>query len=130
MCIRDSTGTDYLIYMLGFLPGFAYLGGLDKRIETPRLETPRTKIPAGSVGIGGNQTGIYPLASPGGWRLIGKTPVLPFDKRRKDTILYKSGEYIRFKRIDKETFDTIEKEVEEGKYINTIIKEAVRHGRS
>ena len=128
--ISIHTGTDYLIYMLGFLPGFAYLGGLDKRIETPRLETPRTKIPAGSVGIGGNQTGIYPLASPGGWRLIGKTPVLPFDKRRKDPILYKSGEYIRFKRIDKETFDKIEKEVEEGKYIHKIIKEAVRNGRS
>ncbi len=65
---------DYLIDMLGFLPGFAYLGGLDPRLHTPRLSIPRTEIPAGSVGIGGAQTGIYPLASPGGWQIIGRSP--------------------------------------------------------
>lgn len=77
--IDIHTGRDYLIFMLGFLPGFAYLGDMDKRLHTPRLSNPRTSIPAGSVGIGGEQTGIYPLASPGGWQLIGRTPVKPYD---------------------------------------------------
>ena len=84
--IKIHSGTDYLIYMLGFLPGFAYLGGLDDRIKTPRLQNPRTKIHAGAVGIGGEQTGIYPLSSPGGWRLIGTTPVKPYDPERDDTL--------------------------------------------
>lgn len=121
--VNIHTGTDYLIYMIGFLPGFAYLGGLDKRIETPRLDSPRTKIPAGSVGIGGNQTGIYPLASPGGWRLIGKTPLLPFAPEREEPILYKSGEYIRFEKITREEFDRIDGLVKSGKYEHRIIKE-------
>ena len=73
--IDIHSSEDYLIYMLGFLPGFSYLGGLDERIHTPRLANPRIKIPAGSVGIGGSQTGIYPLDSPGGWQLLGLTPV-------------------------------------------------------
>lgn len=122
--VNIHTSSDYLIYMLGFLPGFAYLGGLDKRIETPRLESPRTKIPAGSVGIGGNQTGIYPIASPGGWRLIGRTPMLPFDEKREEPILYKSGEYIRFVKIDRAEFDRIENEVKNGCYEHKIIREA------
>ncbi len=73
--IRIHTGSDYLIYMLGFLPGFCYLGGLDERIHTPRLANPRVKIPAGSAGIGGSSTGIYPMDSPGGWQLMGLTPI-------------------------------------------------------
>lgn len=77
--IRLHAGRDYPIYMLGFLPGFPYLGGLDERLFTPRLPTPRTAIPAGSVGIGGEQTGVYPIASPGGWQLIGRTPLKLFD---------------------------------------------------
>ncbi len=77
--IALHTGRDYRIYMLGFLPGFPYLGGLDERLFTPRLGTPRTAIPAGAVGIGGEQTGIYPIASPGGWQLIGRTPRKLFD---------------------------------------------------
>ena len=105
--IRLHTSRDYLIYMLGFLPGFPYLGGMDERIEAPRLETPRTLIPAGAVGIGGKQTGIYPLASPGGWRLIGRTPIKVYDPDREEPILYKSGDYIRFYPITEEEYKDI-----------------------
>ncbi len=94
--IRIHSSTDYLIYMLGFLPGFPYLGGMDPRIEAARLDSPRTAIPEGAVGIGGKQTGIYPLASPGGWRLIGRTPVKVYDPSREQPILYRAGDYIRF----------------------------------
>lgn len=106
--IGIHSSADYLIYMLGFLPGFPYLGGMDKRIEAPRLETPRTVIPAGSVGIGGKQTGIYPLASPGGWRLIGRTPVKIYDPERSEPTLYKAGDYIRFFPITAEEFVRME----------------------
>ena len=119
--IKIHSGTDYLIYMLGFLPGFAYLGGLDDRIKTPRLQNPRTKIHAGAVGIGGEQTGIYPLSSPGGWRLIGTTPVKPYDPERDEPILYSAGDYIRFVPIDKETFDDISAKVQNGTYECRII---------
>ena len=76
--VAIHSGGTYLVYMLGFLPGFAYMGGMDGRIATPRLTSPRAKIPAGSVGIAGGQTGIYPLSSPSGWQLIGRTPVKMF----------------------------------------------------
>lgn len=115
--IKIHTGTDYLIYMLGFLPGFAYLGGLDKRIETPRLESPRVEIPSGSVGIGGAQTGIYPVSSPGGWQLIGKTPIKVYDAKREKPILYNAGDYIRFVRISTEEYKQIQAEVENGSYV-------------
>jgi KipI family sensor histidine kinase inhibitor len=95
----------YRIYMLGFLPGFPYLGGLDPALETPRLETPRTKIPAGSVGIGGAQTGIYPLESPGGWRIIGRTPLKPYDPDRAEPFLYRAGDSIRFYPIRRDEYD-------------------------
>lgn len=124
--IDIHTSRDYPIYMLGFLPGFPYLGNMDARITAPRLETPRVKIPRGSVGIGGNQTGIYPSDSPGGWRLIGKTPVRVYDERKTDPILYRAGDYIRFVKISKEDFLRIDSECEKGTY--TAEREEVRRG--
>ncbi len=114
--IDIHSSRDYLIYMLGFLPGFCYLGGLDERIHTPRLANPRLKIREGSVGIGGNATGIYPMDSPGGWQLMGLTPVKTFDPSREVPILLNAGEYIRFIPIDEAEFKRIRAEVEAGTY--------------
>lgn len=114
--IQIHSSVNYKIYMLGFLPGFVYLGGLDPRIETPRLKTPRVKIEAGSVGIGGNQTGVYPVASPGGWRLIGNTPVKFYDPESKEPFLCQAGEYIHFVPVTYEEYRHIEQLVAAGKY--------------
>lgn len=114
--INIHAGTDYKIYMLGFLPGFVYLGGMDERIAAPRLESPRVSIPAGSVGIGGKQTGVYPIASPGGWRLIGTTPVKFYDPQAKKPILCNAGEYIRFQPISKEEYQSIESKIKAGEW--------------
>lgn len=122
--IEIHSSTDYLIYMLGFLPGFAYLGEMDKRLATPRLDSPRVEISRGAVGIGGEQTGIYPVASPGGWQLIGRTPVLVYDRERENPILYKSGDYIRFVPISRNEYFEIEKAVQGGTY--TVQTEEVR----
>ena len=114
--IKIHSGSDYLIYMLGFLPGFPYLGGLDERIHIPRLASPRIKIPAGSVGIGGAQTGIYPLDSPGGWQLLGQTPVKTYDPERETPILFEAGDYIRFVPVSEKEFLEIEKQVKANEY--------------
>lgn len=104
--VKLHSGRDYRIYMLGFLPGFPYLGGLDERLFTPRLGTPRTAIPAGSVGIGGEQTGIYPIASPGGWQLIGRTPLRLFDPDA-GALPYAAGDSIRFVPITPQEYAAI-----------------------
>jgi inhibitor of KinA len=100
----------YLVYFLGFVPGFAYLGGLPDELVTPRLATPRRKVPAGSVGIAGNQTGVYPFATPGGWRLIGRTPVAMFRADREELSLLSIGDRVRFAPISPERFAALEKE--------------------
>lgn len=114
--IARHSGRDYLIYMLGFLPGFAYLGGMDEALATPRLDSPRSEIFEGAVGIGGEQTGIYPVASPGGWQLIGKTPVKVYDKERENPILYSSGDYIRFVPVSLAEYDQIKSQINTGTY--------------
>lgn len=114
--IKIHTGTDYLVYMLGFAPGFTYLGGMDERIATPRLKSPRLKIAAGSVGIAGSQTGMYPSDSPGGWQLIGRTPLKLYDENSEPPVFVNSGDYIRYISIDEDEYNRIKKEVEESKY--------------
>ena len=114
--IKLHSEPEYLIYMLGFTPGFTYLGGLNDAIETPRLKTPRVKIPAGSVGIAGKQTGVYPIDSPGGWQLIGRTPVKMYDPDREVPILPQAGQYIKFKAVSQAEYDKIAEEVAKGTY--------------
>ncbi len=95
---------DYKVYMIGFAPGFPYLGGLDAKIATPRKETPRAAIPAGSVGIAGLQTGIYPLETPGGWQLIGRTPERLFDPEREKPAMLQAGDQVKFVSITEAEF--------------------------
>jgi KipI family sensor histidine kinase inhibitor len=94
--IRLHTENVYRVYMLGFLPGFAYLGSVDPRIAMPRLGTPRLRVPAGSVGIAGAQTGIYPSEMPGGWRIIGRTSIKLFDPTRDEPSMLKAGDRVKF----------------------------------
>jgi inhibitor of KinA len=111
--IAIHTSVDYHIYMIGFAPGFCYLGGLDRRLHTPRRKTPRTLLPAGSVGIAESQTGMYPQDSPGGWQIIGRTPLRLFAPWREEPFLYQAGDRVRFVSITEEQFRRInEKEWE------------------
>lgn len=114
--IKIHTSEEYLIYMIGFIAGFPYLGGMSKEIATPRLKSPRVKIEGGSVGIAGEQTGIYPVASPGGWQLIGRTPLKLYDADRERPVLLEAGQYIKFAAVTEEEYKKIEKEVEDGTY--------------
>jgi len=94
--VAIHSGAEYLVYFLGFSPGFPYLGGLPESIAAPRLETPRKRVPAGSVAIGGRQTGVYPMASPGGWRIIGRTPLRLFTPNADPPVLLRMGDRVRF----------------------------------
>lgn len=114
--IEIHTATAYPIYMIGFMPGFSYLGGVSEKIATPRLTTPRTRVPAGSVGIAGTQTGIYPSDSPGGWQIIGRSPVKFFDPKREPPSLLRAGNYLTFFSIKVDEFDRINEEVARGTY--------------
>lgn len=99
----------YDVRCVGFTPGFPFLGGLPAKLATPRREKPRTLVPAGAVGIGGAQTGIYPLPSPGGWNIIGRTPLLLFDVARDPAALLRAGDRVRFVSISREEFDKWDK---------------------
>ena len=103
--VRLHTSAIYRVFMLGFVPGFAYLGIVDDRIAMARRSTPRVRVPLGSVGIAGVQTGIYPAETPGGWQLIGRTPLKPFDPSRASPFLMKAGDAVQFYPIDRREYD-------------------------
>lgn len=115
--IALHTSKPYLVYMLGFIPGFPYLGGMPERLSTPRLEKPRVKIPAGSVGIAGGQTGFYPLESPGGWRIIGRTPFQGYPLGKDEAPLFSAGDSLLFRRIGAAEYLRIREELEAGTYV-------------
>lgn len=118
--ISIHSAASYLVYFIGFTPGFPFMGGMSKRIATPRLENPRISIPSGSVGIANNQTGIYPVESPGGWRLIGQTPIRLYDWQANQPFLLHAGDKVTFKEIQIDEFNEIKEQVEDGKYIPVI----------
>ena len=103
---RHQSG-NYLVYFLGFSPGFPYIGGMDQDLKTPRLQTPRKRVPQGSVAIAGGQTGIYPFSSPGGWNLIGRTPLEIFNRSNPKNSLIQMGDRVQFKSISKDEFDQL-----------------------
>ena len=105
-CSREEvvalhTARTYRVYMVGFIPGFAYLGEVDPRIAAPRRSTPRTAVPAGAVAIAGGQTGIYPAVTPGGWNIIGRTSLKPYDPERIEPFLFRPGDQVRFVRVSR-----------------------------
>ncbi|WP_044895340.1 5-oxoprolinase subunit PxpB [Bacillus alveayuensis] len=108
--IDIHTNGHYLVYMIGFAPGFAYLGGMSEKIATPRKDSPRLRIPAGSVGIAGMQTGVYPIESPGGWQLIGRTPLQLFRPDHPQPSLLQVGDRVRFQAITKEEYRKFQEE--------------------
>lgn len=125
--IQIHSSEDYLVYMIGFTPGFPYLGGLSPKIACPRLSSPRTLVPAGSVGIAETQTGVYPLATPGGWRLIGRTPLKLFDPAAAEPFVLQAGDYLRFRPIDLKEYQEISGLVQDRRYqVEARAKEAVR----
>lgn len=114
--IALHTEANYLVYLLGFLPGFLYLGGLNEKLYIPRRETPKLKVDKGAVAIGGNQTGIYPNESPGGWHIIGNSPINFFNASQDPPCFAKAGDYIRFYNITVEEYQDIKTLVEAGVY--------------
>ncbi|MGI6782864.1 MAG: 5-oxoprolinase subunit PxpB [Aminivibrio sp.] len=121
--IKRHAAHDCYCYMLGFTPGFPYLGGMDETIATPRLKNPRELIPGGSVGVAGKQTGIYSIDSPGGWQLIGRTPMRIFDAQRDPPIFLEAGMWVRFRPIDRDEYDEIAAASKAGTYRPEIIEE-------
>lgn len=115
--IKLHASVDYKIYMIGFAPGFPYLGGMPKSIATPRLETPRKLVNAGSVGIAGEQTGIYSIDDPGGWRIIGRTPLQIYSPNNNPPVLFLAGNYIRFRSIARKEYEEIKDQIKSGSYI-------------
>lgn len=103
--VELHSGSEYRVHCVGFIGGFPFLGGLPSKLATPRRETPRKEIPAGSVGIGGEQTGIYPIKSPGGWNIIGRTPLNLFNPQRNPPGLLRAGDRVRFRPISREEFE-------------------------
>ena len=101
------SSADYRVACIGFVPGFTFLAGLPKKLATPRRDTPRKQIPPGSVGIGGAQTGIYPLRSPGGWNLIGRTPLRLFDSQKDPPTLLRAGDRVRFRVVARDEFESL-----------------------
>jgi inhibitor of KinA len=118
--VAIHTSTPYLVYMLGFTPGFPYLGGMSGRIAAPRLDVPRVRIPVGSVGIAGRQTGIYPIESPGGWRLIGRTPLPVFNPLSENPFLFAAGDYLQFSAIQADEYGALEEQIDSGNYAPVI----------
>ncbi len=108
--------TEFRVYMLGFLPGFAYMGKLPEALFCLRKENPRLRIPAGSVGLAGHQTGIYPIASPGGWQIIGQTPIPVFDANKEQAFLFQAGDCVRFEAISRANFLQIQQDISVGNY--------------
>lgn len=125
--IAIHTSTPYLVYMLGFTPGFPYLGGMSERIAAPRLDVPRVKIPVGSVGIAGRQTGIYPIESPGGWRLIGRTPLQVFNPLSENPFLFAAGDYLQFSAIEADEYGALKAQIDCGEYA-PVIREFIAKG--
>lgn len=109
--VKLHVGKIYRVYMIGFLPGFAYMGSVDNKIATPRKMNPRTTVPAGSVGIAGEQTGVYPFDSPGGWQLIGQTPLPMFSAKEEDPCLLQPGDDVQFYAVTLTEFEKIKKDV-------------------
>ncbi|MFD1926741.1 5-oxoprolinase subunit PxpB [Sporosarcina siberiensis] len=114
--ISIHSKSQYLVYFLGFTPGYPFMGGMSKEIATPRLESPRFAIPPGSVGIAKDQTGIYPVASPGGWNLIGNTPLRLYNSEKSNPFLLKAGDFVTFRSIQVEEYDEIKDQVEKDTY--------------
>jgi len=112
--VAIHSGATYLVYMIGFLPGFPYLGGMSGKIATPRLPEPRTRTPAGSVGVAGTQTGVYPIESPGGWRIIGRTPIELFVAHEVPPARLWMGDSVEFVPISRAEFDGIRARAETG----------------
>ena len=105
--VELHTSRDYRVFVVGFVPGFGYMGPVDPRLALPRRRTPRTRVPAGTVAVAGGQTGIYPMESPGGWHLIGRTAVRPFDESRAEPVLFRPGDTVRFRSISRVEYEAM-----------------------